>query len=165
MRVLALVVICFSLVAPVMGASMVPVIPNAGFEDVQPGNDAPGWGGYIRANAGWHSDTANPHSGKRCMVFWDNSDIAPEVYELAVKEISAKFGFHIVKVKTLYDCASCLAGILLSFAFFGLWHFEGVKLGTIFCAFVNGTIIGLCSRLFEHFFTFRDGMGLKRFFT
>ncbi len=91
--------------------------------------------------------------------------IAPEVYELAVKEISAKFSFHIVKVKTLYDCASCLAGILLSFAFFGLWHFEGVKLGTIFCAFVNGTIIGLCSRFFEHFFTFRDGMGLKRFFT
>jgi uncharacterized membrane protein YczE len=90
--------------------------------------------------------------------------IAPEVYELAVKEISAKFGFNIVRVKTLYDCASCLMALLLSFTFFGLWHFEGVKLGTIFCALVNGTIIGLFSRCFERFFDFRDGLKLRRHF-
>ncbi len=90
--------------------------------------------------------------------------IAPEVYELAVKEISVKLGFNIVHVKTLYDCVSCLVAVLLSFAFFELWHFEGVKLGTIFCALVNGTIIGFFSRSFERFFDFRDGLKLRRYF-
>ncbi len=28
----------------------------------------------------------------------------------------------------------CLTGAWRSFAFFGMWHFEGVKLGTIVCA-------------------------------
>ncbi len=81
MRTFALIMICIALAIPVAASSLVPVIPNAGFEDVAPGNDAPGWGFYTRANAGFHSDTKNPHSGKRCLVFWDNSDIAPEVYE------------------------------------------------------------------------------------
>jgi uncharacterized membrane protein YczE len=90
--------------------------------------------------------------------------IAPEVYELAVKELSAKFGLDIVKVKTVYDCVSCLAALTLSFAFFGLWHFEGVKFGTIFCALVNGTTIGLFSRFLERRFEFRDRLKLRRYF-
>lgn len=81
MRICALVLICVTLAVPVMAASLIPVIPNAGFEEVVPGNDAPGWGFYTRANAGFHSETTNPHSGKRCLVFWDKSDVAPEVYE------------------------------------------------------------------------------------
>lgn len=90
--------------------------------------------------------------------------IAPEVYELFVKEIAAKSGAEIHKVKTVYDCCSCAVGVALSFAFFGLWHFEGVKLGTIFCALVNGATIGICSRFLESRFVFEDKLKLRKYF-
>lgn len=90
--------------------------------------------------------------------------IPPEVYELIVKEISAKTGKDINLIKTCYDCLSCLAGILLSFSFFGLWHFEGVKWGTILCALINGFIISRCSKALEAVFDFRDALGLREKF-
>lgn len=90
--------------------------------------------------------------------------IPPEAYELFVKDISARFGVNINIFKTCYDCASCLAGVILSFAFFGMWHFEGVKLGTVVCALVNGYIIGLCTRFFERCFEFRDALPARRYF-
>ena len=82
--------------------------------------------------------------------------IAPEVYELFVKEASVKFGINIHKFKTYYDCASCLIGILLSFAFFGFGQFEGVKVGTMICAILNGWLISKWTHFFEKKFTFRD---------
>ena len=90
--------------------------------------------------------------------------IAPEVYELFVKEIAAKTGKNINVCKTVYDCCSCAIGVVLSFAFFGPWHFEGVKLGTIFCALVNGAMIGACSRFFEARFAFEDKLDLRKHF-
>ena len=90
--------------------------------------------------------------------------IPPEAYELFVKEISAKSRADINVVKTVYDCCSCLIGIVLSFAFFGLWHFEGVKIGTILCALANGFLIGKCSKLMESVFHFQDGMNLRKRF-
>lgn len=88
--------------------------------------------------------------------------IPPEAYELFVKEVSARTGKDIHAVKTAYDCVSCFVGVMLSFAFFGLWHFEGVKLGTIFCALVNGSLIGVCSRAIESAFEFKDALGLRK---
>ena len=90
--------------------------------------------------------------------------IAPEVYELFVKELAARSGADVHKVKTIYDCVSCAVGVALSFLFFGLGHFEGVKLGTILCALVNGSMIGLCTRFFEARFVFRDGWKLRSLF-
>lgn len=90
--------------------------------------------------------------------------IPPEAYELFVKELSAKFGVNINIFKTCYDCVSCLIGVILSFAFFGMWHFEGVKLGTVVCALVNGYIISLCTRFFEKRFEFRDALDARRYF-
>ncbi|MDO4748960.1 MAG: DUF6198 family protein [Eubacteriales bacterium] len=90
--------------------------------------------------------------------------ISPEVYELFVKELSAKSKTNINKVKTIYDCTSCVIAIIMSFAFFGLWHFEGVKWGTVVCALINGFTIGLSSKVFEKLFTFKDGLKLSRFF-
>ncbi|MBD5512462.1 MAG: hypothetical protein HDR08_14620 [Lachnospiraceae bacterium] len=90
--------------------------------------------------------------------------IAPEAYELFVKEISAKSGKDINVIKTVYDCVSCLVAIMLSFAFFGLWHFEGVKLGTIICAFVNGFLIGGFSKMTESVFDFKDAFNLREKF-
>ena len=93
-----------------------------------------------------------------------HSYISPEAYELFVKEISARFNFNIHKVKTVYDCTSLLVGVILSFTFFGLWHFEGVSLGTLFCALVNGFLISRCTKFYEHFFVFEDKKNWRRFF-
>lgn len=94
-----------------------------------------------------------------------HSYISPEAYELFVKEISAKLKMDIHRFKTLYDCASCLIAVAMSFAFFGFGVFEGVKLGTMLCALVNGSLIGLCSRFYEKHFEFRDGLKYRQFFT
>ncbi len=88
----------------------------------------------------------------------------PAVYELSVREASAKFGIPITKFKTGFDCVFCAAAVLMSFVFFGFGHFEGVKLGTVFCALVNGWTIGKCTALLEKRFDFRDGLPLRRFF-
>jgi uncharacterized membrane protein YczE len=90
--------------------------------------------------------------------------IAPEVYELFVKEISAKYKLNIHHVKTCYDICSCLVGVALSFIFFGFGVFRGVKLGTIICALVNGTLIGFCSRALEKFFVFKDTFDWRKYF-
>lgn len=93
-----------------------------------------------------------------------HSYISPEAYELFVKEIASRFNFNIHKVKTVYDCSSLLVGVILSFIFFGLWHFEGVSLGTLFCALINGFLISRCTKLYEHFFVFKDGQNWRRYF-
>lgn len=90
--------------------------------------------------------------------------ISPEVYELFVRELAAKTGKPIPVVKTAYDCTSCLIAVALSFAFFGLGHFEGVKWGTAVCALVNGWLIGQCSRAMEKMFAFKDTLGMRKYF-
>lgn len=92
------------------------------------------------------------------VAFMFHTYIAPEAYELLVKEFSVHFKISIGKFKTCYDCASCLVSILLSFIFFGFWHFEGVKGGTILCALINGSIIGWMSRKMEERWIFIKGL-------
>lgn len=90
--------------------------------------------------------------------------ISPEAYELFVKEISAKFGLNINKFKTCYDCTSCIIGIIMSFAFFGFGHFEGIKFGTVICALLNGFLIGNFSKLYEKKFEFKDRFKFRKYF-
>lgn len=90
------------------------------------------------------------------VAFLFRTYLPPEVYELFVKEISEKYGFQVSRCKTVYDIISCLIGVAMSFAFFGLWHFEGVKLGTVFCAIINGTLIGFCMKLMDRRMEFKD---------
>ena len=90
--------------------------------------------------------------------------ISPEAYELIVKEISQKLNCDINKVKTAYDCLSTLLGVVLSFAFFGFGVFEGVKLGTVVCALVNGFLIGQFTKLLEKGFVFKDKFNLAKYF-
>lgn len=99
------------------------------------------------------------------VAFLFHTYIAPEAYELFVKEITAKFGLRIDRVKTVYDCCSCAVGILLSFLFFGFGHFEGVKAGTILCALLNGWLIGRIGDVMEARFCFRDALKLRELFT
>ena len=93
-----------------------------------------------------------------------NTYITPEAYELVVKELSASLHCPTHKVKTAYDLCSCAAAVLLSFLFFGFGVFEGVKLGTVFCALVNGSMIGLFSRLWSCRLDFSDAMKLRPLF-
>lgn len=96
--------------------------------------------------------------------FFFHSYISPEVYELFVKEVSSHIGMDINRFKTIYDCSSCAISIAMSFAFFGMWHFEGVKLGTVFCALVNGSMIGAVSKFLESHFKFKDCLKLRKYF-
>ena len=82
-----------------------------------------------------------------------------EAYELLVKEISQKYNISIAKTKTVYDCCSCVFGVILSFCFFGT--FVGVKLGTIVCALVNGFLIGNIGKFLEKNFVFKDALPLR----
>lgn len=91
--------------------------------------------------------------------------ISPEAYELIVKEISVKLGCNINKVKTAYDCFSTALGIVMSFAFFGFGIFEGVKLGTVICAVVNGFLIGRFTVLLEKKFEFRNRFDMEKYFS
>jgi uncharacterized membrane protein YczE len=90
--------------------------------------------------------------------------IAPEVYELFVKELSDKTGVATSKVKTIYDCVSCIIGIILSFLFFGFGRFEGVNIGTVICALVNGWMIGKAGKWLEKKFEFKDTLPLRKYF-
>ncbi len=90
--------------------------------------------------------------------------ISPEVYELAVKEVSAKFNIKLSRFKTCYDCGSLLVSVIFSFAFFGLWHFEGIGWGTLLCALINGWIIGRADKLLGKLFDFTDKFKWRAFF-
>jgi len=95
------------------------------------------------------------------VAFFFHTYIAPEAYELIVKELSGAWGVGIGRFKTIYDLTSCLISVIMSFAFFGLWHFEGVKLGTIFCAVINGSIIGWMSKSMDERWNFVRGIEKK----
>ena len=77
----------------------------------------------------------------------------PEAYELFVKEISQKYNMTIGKVKTIYDCCSCVLAVILSLCFFG--DFVGVKWGTFVCAILNGWLIGIIGKFLEDKFDFK----------
>lgn len=94
--------------------------------------------------------------------FMFHTYIEPEVYELIVKEVSARFGWNIHKFKTWYDCISCVVGIVMSFLFFGIGKFEGVKAGTIICAIINGWLISRFTHFFDAHFDFVDGLRKPR---
>lgn len=90
--------------------------------------------------------------------------LSPEAYELIVKELAVKFSWNINKVKTAYDCFSTVLGIILSFLFFGFGVFEGIKLGTIICALINGFLISRFTKLLEHFFEFKSKFKMEKYF-
>lgn len=98
------------------------------------------------------------------IAFLFRTYVTPEAYELFVKEVAEKSRVNIGKVKTIYDVSSCILAVLLSFVFFGFGHFEGVKLGTVFCAFTNGAIIVYVGKVLERFFVFKDGLKYRAFF-
>lgn len=94
-----------------------------------------------------------------------HSYVTPGAYESFVKELAPKYGVELGKFKTAYDMSSLLVGVILSFAFFGFGKFVGIRLGTVFCALVNGTLVAFNSRLVDRYFDFEDALPkLGKFF-
>ena len=102
--------------------------------------------------------------------------LPPEAYEMFVKEFSAKFKKAIPKVKIVYDCASLVFAIVLCTALFmpfkessftamlGSYMAQGIGIGTVACAFINGPVIGLFQKLYSKIFNFKDGLKLRKYF-
>ncbi len=86
------------------------------------------------------------------------------VLGLVIMAFAEKTKIYINKIKTAYDLISCILGVVLSFSFFGSGHFEGVKLGTVICAFFNGFLIGQFTKLREKHFEFTDRFKLRKYF-
>ena len=57
-----------------------------------------------------------------------------------------KIGVKVSVFKTFYNLTSYAVSVVMSFC---LWHFEGVKLGSLVCTTVNGIIIGNSARYWK----------------
>ena len=79
----------------------------------------------------------------------------PAVYELFVKELAKWLKKSVHVVKTVYDCTSCVLAVVLALVFFG--KLEGVGIGTVVCAALNGLLIRLAGKGLDAAFTFTDG--------
>lgn len=88
---------------------------------------------------------------------------SPEAYEMFVMEISKKLKIKLHTFKTIYDCTSLVIAAALSFLLLG--SLQGVGIATVVCAFLNGTLISLFSRLFEKIWIFEDKFALRAKFT
>ena len=88
------------------------------------------------------------------VCFFFRTYISPEVYDIFVRDLALHFNIPISRFKTGFDCVFAAIGITLSFSFYGFWQFEGVKIGTLFCAVFNGTIIGWIGALLDRYFDF-----------
>ena len=98
------------------------------------------------------------------VAFYFRTYISPAAYELCVSEIAQARGKDVGRVKIIYDLCSCAIAILMSFAFFGFGHFEGIKAGTIICAACNGLLINYFSKKYDQYFEFKDRFGLRHYF-
>ena len=94
-----------------------------------------------------------------------NTYIAPEVYELFVKELSAKRGVSFGKVKIIYDLASLLVAVVMTVVFFGWWPLHGIGIGTVVSAICNGWLIANISKWLNKKFNFVDGLPLRKYFS
>ena len=91
------------------------------------------------------------------MVF--HTYIPPEAYEMFVMEISKKTRLPLHTFKTIYDCSSLVVAVAMSFLLLG--SLQGVGVATVICAFLNGTLINLFSRLFDKIWKFEDKFALR----
>ncbi len=104
------------------------------------------------------------------VVCFMHTYLAPEAYELVVKEIATVYRKPFHRVKLIYDLSSLLVAAVLSLALFGAGAFrdftwaglgrailggyviEGIGVGTVVAALVGGPLIGLADRWFTRVF-------------
>lgn len=86
----------------------------------------------------------------------------PGLYEVFVQEIVAKWDGKLGVVKTVYDVCSLIVAVGLSLLLFG--ELRGIGIGTVVCAFLNGTLIHLFGKLYARLFTVKDALPWRNFF-
>ena len=86
----------------------------------------------------------------------------PGLYEVFVKEIVDRRKGRLGVVKTVYDVCSLLVAVAMSLLIFG--KLRGIGVGTVICAFLNGTLIDLFGKLYRRLFRFKDALPWRGFF-
>lgn len=95
------------------------------------------------------------------IAFLFETYLPPAAYEVFVKNISKHFNIKLFTFKTVFDCLFCVIAAVMSLMFFG--EIRGIGIGTVVCALIYGTLIGLFAKLFERIWLFRDAFNLKIF--
>ncbi|MBO5211398.1 MAG: hypothetical protein J6B80_05665 [Clostridia bacterium] len=85
----------------------------------------------------------------------------PAAYEVFVKNISNRFNIKLFTFKTVFDCSFCAIAFTMSLLLLG--RLEGIGIGTVICALIYGTLIGLFTKLFDKIWVFKDKFNLKIF--
>lgn len=86
----------------------------------------------------------------------------PGLYEVLVQEIVGKWNLKLGVVKTVYDVCSLLVAVAMSLLLFG--GLRGIGVGTVVCAFLNGTLIHLFGKLYARLFAVKDALPWRGFF-
>lgn len=81
------------------------------------------------------------------------SYLYPQVYDFFVKAVSCRYNIKLSLLKTIVDMSCLTASVIMTFAFFG--KIEGIGWGTLVMAIVNGTIIGIFSKVLDKVFDFQ----------
>lgn len=76
--------------------------------------------------------------------------IYPQVCDLFVKGIVAKYGFDQIKCKRIFDLSCFALSLILTLVLFR--GFVGIKWGTVIITLVNGVLIGFFSKVYDCFF-------------
>ena len=80
--------------------------------------------------------------------------LPPEAYEMFVIELAPRLNMKLHILKTVYDCISLIVSIVMALALLG--EFRGIGIGTVVCAFLNGSLIQFFSVLFDRIWVFQD---------
>lgn len=86
----------------------------------------------------------------------------PGLYEVLVQEIVNRWHLRLGVVKTVYDMCSLVVAVGLSLLLFG--SLRGIGIGTIPCAFLNGTLIHCFCKIYNRIFAFKDALPWRPFF-
>ena len=77
----------------------------------------------------------------------------PQVYDFFVKAVSSRYNIKLPVLKTVVDLSCLTASFIMTLAFFG--NITGIGWGTLVMAVLNGTIIGLFSKMLDKIFNFQ----------
>lgn len=81
------------------------------------------------------------------------SYLYPQVYDFFVIGLTTRYRLSFTRFKVIYDLSFLAVGIALSLI---LFHgFNGIGVGTVIIALLNGFVIGLFSKLLRRFFVFK----------
>lgn len=114
------------------------------------------------------------------VVMFIHTDMAPEVYELFVKELVDRYHLDFGRTKLIYDCVLLLLSFVLSISLFGFGVFsdfsfaalgkavvdgyilEGIGVGTLISALINGPMISGIDRFLSARISFSGAKGIGK---